>query len=89
MDPLFKKTSADFDEGGAMGLLMNHLSVDNKLREVFDAGDAVADEQDLDEEEEEGDGGMIDEVVQLDKLRSKPPLFSHSSFLLQLLPNKS
>lgn len=58
-----------------MGLLMNHLSVDNKLREVFDAGDAVADEQDLDEEEEEGDGGMIDEVVQLDKLRSKPPLF--------------
>lgn len=75
MDPLFKKTSADFDEGGAMGLLMNHLSVDNKLREVFDAGDAVADEQDLDGEEEEGDGGMIDEVVQLDKLRSKPPLF--------------
>lgn len=52
-----------------MGLLMNHLSVDNKLREVFDAGDAVADEQDLDEEEEEGGGGMIDEVVQLEKLR--------------------
>lgn len=58
-----------------MGLLMNHLSVDNKLREVFDAGDAVADEQDLDEEEEEGGGGMIDEVVQLEKLRSEPPLF--------------
>ncbi|OXC68189.1 hypothetical protein AYX13_03402 [Cryptococcus neoformans] len=74
VDPLFKKTSADFDEGGAMGLLMNHLSVDNKLREVFDAGDAVADEQDLDEEEEEGDGGMIDEVVQLDKLRNYIPI---------------
>lgn len=61
-----------------MGLLMNHLSVDNKLREVFDAGDAVADEQDLDEEE--GDGGMIDEIVQLDKLRSE------SSFFYSLLP---
>ncbi|XAO22086.1 hypothetical protein I312_100851 [Cryptococcus bacillisporus CA1280] len=72
VDPLFKKTSADFDEGGAMGLLMNHLSVDNKLREVFDAGDAVADEQDLDEEE--GDGGMIDEIVQLDKLRNYIPI---------------
>lgn len=61
-----------------MGLLMNHLSVDNKLREVFDAGDAVADEQHLDEEE--GDGGMIDEIVQLDKLRSQ------SSFFYSLLP---
>lgn len=57
-----------------MGLLMNHLSVDNKLREVFDAGDAVADEQDLDEEKEEGGGGMIDEVVQLEKLRNYIPI---------------
>lgn len=27
VDPLFKKTSADFDEGGAGGLLMNHLGL--------------------------------------------------------------
>ncbi|ELU43650.1 condensin complex component cnd2 [Rhizoctonia solani AG-1 IA] len=26
VDPLFKKTSADFDEGGAGGMLMNHLN---------------------------------------------------------------
>lgn len=40
VDPLFKKTSADFDEGGAGGLLMNHLGVDSHMRIVFDAGDA-------------------------------------------------
>ncbi|KAG8946082.1 hypothetical protein FRC04_012060 [Tulasnella sp. 424] len=40
VDPLFKKTCADFDEGGAMGLLLNHLAVDEKLRVVFDAGDS-------------------------------------------------
>jgi condensin complex subunit 2 len=48
VDPLFKKTSADFDEGGAGGLLMNHLGVDGKARIVFDASDVagVADEGD-------------------------------------------
>ncbi|GAA5868066.1 hypothetical protein JCM8547_000795 [Rhodosporidiobolus lusitaniae] len=70
VDPLFKKTSADFDEGGAAGLLMNHLSVDGGMRVVFDAGDArlEMDEEDQDEEtrreleerrrreEEEGEG---------------------------------
>ncbi|KAG8874705.1 hypothetical protein FRB97_005738 [Tulasnella sp. 331] len=40
VDPLFKKTCADFDEGGAMGLLMNHLGVDEYIRVVFDAGDS-------------------------------------------------
>lgn len=46
MDPLFKKASADFDEGGAKGLLLNHLAIDSKGRIVFDssddAGDAIA-----------------------------------------------
>lgn len=47
VDPLFKKTKEDFDEGGAMGLLLNHLGVDGKGRLVFDAGDAtLGDEQD-------------------------------------------
>ncbi|CEH16137.1 Chromosome condensation complex Condensin, subunit H [Ceraceosorus bombacis] len=50
VDPLFKKTSADFDEGGAGGLLMNHLGVDGKVRIVFDAGD-VADVTDGAEEQ--------------------------------------
>ena len=47
MDPLFKKASADFDEGGAKGLLLNHLAIDSTGRIVFDssddAGDASAD----------------------------------------------
>lgn len=64
VDPLFKKTSADFDEGGAMGLLMNHLGVDGRGRVVFDAGDAGGIEE---EEEEEA----VDEVVDLSKLRGK------------------
>lgn len=70
VDPLFKKASADFDEGGAKGLLLNHLSIDAHGRIVFDssddAGDAsgegqarrrkndVAEDEDDDEEAEEG-----------------------------------
>jgi condensin complex subunit 2 len=45
VDPLFKKTCADFDEGGAQGLLMNHLSLgtgsQGGLRVIFDASDSV------------------------------------------------
>ncbi|KAK9236833.1 condensin complex subunit 2/barren [Lipomyces kononenkoae] len=39
VDPLFKKASADFDEGGAKGLLFNHLSTDNSGRVVFDTSE--------------------------------------------------
>ena len=49
VDPLFRKTRAEFDEGGAMGLLMNHLGVDAKMRVVFDSGDSKL----ADEDEEE------------------------------------
>ncbi|KAK3069143.1 hypothetical protein LTR53_012749 [Teratosphaeriaceae sp. CCFEE 6253] len=42
VDPLFKKAAADFDEGGAKGLLMNHLSIDSTGRIVFDSSDDVA-----------------------------------------------
>lgn len=65
VDPLFKKTSADFDEGGAMGLLMNHLSVDEKIRVVFDAGDSRL--EGLDEESPE----LISLPVDLTELRGK------------------
>ena len=48
VDPLFKKASADFDEGGAKGLLLNHLAIDGHGRIVFDssddAGDATAED---------------------------------------------
>ncbi len=50
VDPLFKKASADFDEGGAKGLLLNHLAIDAHGRIVFDssddAGDATAEGED-------------------------------------------
>lgn len=43
VDPLFKKASADFDEGGAKGLLLNHLSIDSSGRIVFDSSDDAQD----------------------------------------------
>lgn len=60
VDPLFRKTCADFDEGGAHGLLMNHLSLgvgsDANMRVVFDASDSmgrVMEEEELELEPEE------------------------------------
>ncbi|KAA8642151.1 condensin subunit BRN1 [Aspergillus tanneri] len=44
VDPLFKKASADFDEGGAKGLLLNHLAIDSQGRIVFDSSDDAAEE---------------------------------------------
>lgn len=49
VDPLFKKTSADFDEGGARGLLLNNLTVDRDCKIIFDASDAFADADDDEE----------------------------------------
>ncbi|KAF2133927.1 barren [Dothidotthia symphoricarpi CBS 119687] len=43
VDPLFKKASADFDEGGAKGLLLNHLAIDSLGRIVFDSSDDAND----------------------------------------------
>ncbi|KAJ5088225.1 Condensin complex subunit 2 [Penicillium angulare] len=44
VDPLFKKASADFDEGGAKGLLLNHLAIDGLGRIVFDSSDDAVDD---------------------------------------------
>lgn len=52
VDPLFKKTSADFDEGGARGLLLNHLGIDRHCKIIFDASDSTVDCDTEDEEEE-------------------------------------
>ncbi|KAI8620214.1 condensin complex subunit 2/barren [Chytriomyces sp. MP71] len=41
IDPLFKKTSADFDEGTASGLLLNHLNMTNEGMIIFDASDDI------------------------------------------------
>jgi condensin complex subunit 2 len=38
-DPLFQKTAADFDEGGAKGLLLSHLDISSTGKIIFDASD--------------------------------------------------
>ncbi|KAK3393002.1 condensin subunit H-like protein [Podospora didyma] len=48
VDPLFKKASADFDEGGAKGLLLNHLMIDSQGRIVFDSSDDANDMSEAD-----------------------------------------
>jgi len=45
VDPLFKKTSAEFDEGGASGLLLSHLQIDQNGRIIFDSSDSISDLQ--------------------------------------------
>ena len=42
VDPLFRKTSAAFDEAGAHGMLLNNLSVVGQCNLVFDSADSVA-----------------------------------------------
>lgn len=37
VDPLYHQTSAQFDEGGAKGLLMNNLGVYGACRVLFDS----------------------------------------------------
>ncbi|KAG1375949.1 hypothetical protein G6F60_006608 [Rhizopus arrhizus] len=80
VDPLFKKTSADFDEGGARGLLLNHLSIDRHCKIIFDASDSTierdepnpqedpmeieTDEKIQDEEEEEGEEMDVDQTAE-------------------------
>ncbi|GBG78147.1 hypothetical protein CBR_g26183 [Chara braunii] len=39
VDPLFHQTSAQFDEGGAKGLLLNNLSVHRGLEIIFDSAE--------------------------------------------------
>ena len=78
VDPLFRKTCEDFDEGGAQGLLMNHLSLgvgsEGALRVIFDASDSmgkVGEDEDLLEPEDD---------VDLSALRSEAVTFSRERF---------
>lgn len=73
VDPLFKKTSADFDEGGAGGILMNHLGCDGNMKVVFDAGDAKLENDEDDEEDVETEAELR---IDLSKLRGTSPLLS-------------
>lgn len=83
VDPLFKKASADFDEGGAKGLLLNHLMIDSEGRIVFDSSDDAANDDDLEKnrdeeieygEDEDGeeDGTVLrDETLQAELLQQE------------------
>ncbi|KAG1519119.1 hypothetical protein G6F52_008906 [Rhizopus delemar] len=52
VDPLFKKTSADFDEGGARGLLLNHLGIDRHCKIIFDASDSTLEREETNPQED-------------------------------------
>ncbi|ORX96610.1 barren-domain-containing protein [Basidiobolus meristosporus CBS 931.73] len=64
IDPLFKKTLADYTEGGARGLLLNHLGVCSNGRIIFDASDDTMFKCDL---------GLVSHSTEVDilSLRSK------------------
>ena len=80
VDPLFKKATADRDEGGAKGLLLNNLSVDMHGRIVFDSSDDQDEGKDGEdenggenkaEEEEEVPDEPAEIVSKLDDLKSR------------------
>jgi condensin complex subunit 2 len=62
VDPLFKKTSADFDEGGARGLLLNHLNLDQDCKIIFDSSDARPEDDD-DVDTTPADNATIDTIA--------------------------
>ncbi|EIN06142.1 barren [Punctularia strigosozonata HHB-11173 SS5] len=91
VDPLFRKTCADFDEGGAQGLLMNHLSLgigpDAGMRIIFDASDAMGkgteeDAEPTEEPEEEVDISHLrrEFLPDLDGLQDKAICHSLAGF---------
>lgn len=70
---MFKKASADFDEGGAKGLLLNHLMIDSQGRIVFDSSDDSGDvaptetrDGHVDVENEDNDNDEGDVTVKVD-----------------------
>jgi condensin complex subunit 2 len=69
VDPLFKKTSADFDEGGARGLLLNHLGTHEGLKIVFDASDVTPYHGDVTDEQAIDDESNVDEAPKTEEDR--------------------
>ncbi|KAN0029610.1 hypothetical protein ACTA71_007742 [Dictyostelium dimigraforme] len=68
VDPLFGKTSAAFDEGGAKGLLLNNLSIYGDCKLVFDSNDAIySSTSDSNNDNDEKD------IANEEKIDSTPP----------------
>ncbi|KAL8781139.1 MAG: hypothetical protein Q9213_006139 [Squamulea squamosa] len=89
VDPLFKKASADFDEGGAKGLLLNHLSIDSEGRIVFDSSDDAHDtptELEEDESEASRKEGILQDV---NPLKLRVPGIDLNSLASLFFPNMS
>jgi len=68
VDPLFKKASADFDEGGAKGLLLNHLTIDAQGRIAFDSSDDVREQEEQVEKDENEDNAESDVDIDVEAL---------------------
>lgn len=71
VDPLFKKASADFDEGGAKGLLLNHLAIDGHGRIVFDSSDDAGDATAEDTARRESGGAEVQGIEEDEKADSE------------------
>ncbi|ORX86080.1 barren [Anaeromyces robustus] len=91
VDPLFKKTCADFDEGGAKGLLLNHLGINENGMIIFDASDAIEDEDiedfDLDDDvidEEKEKESYIDISILKDKFLTNADVITEYDICPQL-----
>lgn len=89
VDPLFHKTSAQFDEGGAKGLLLNNLSVYRGCEIVFDSMDVP--ERAL-ESAEEGDphamvnlGSLQPQLAALQQLSGEERISPTLDAILELL----
>jgi condensin complex subunit 2 len=82
IDPLFKKASADFDEGGAKGLLLNHLAIDSSGRIVFDSSDDAQDPA-------IGQTEIEAEEVSTSDIQSKPNSLDLQTLGLKFLPDLS
>lgn len=69
-DPLFQKTSASFDEGGAKGMLLNNLFVQNGCQIVFDSSDAIDETPEDDEVPDDDELDLGDLAGELNDLFS-------------------
>ena len=64
VDPLFRKMCSDFNEGGAKGLLLNSLAIDNTGRVVFDGQVDQQPEEENDDEKEANDNGFSNRQIE-------------------------
>ncbi|KAJ1557144.1 hypothetical protein HK405_000711, partial [Cladochytrium tenue] len=86
VDPLFKKTSADFDEGSASGLLLNHLSMSCDGRIVFDASDDTSARRQMDDNAEASQTA-VRATVPIGRLRAEMQPFLQSIWERSVCPS--